>query len=286
MNKSEFLAELQKGLTVLEDGEQKDILEEYSQHIDMKISTGLSEEEAIRDFGSIKELAAQILEAYHVKPEFQGTRQEKEKSDFSRDTVGEKKLWKKLTGSIRSAGGSIKGFCATCFSKGKAALHKLWHMVGIPFRRLGNKFRGKKEETAATSVRKEKKMIGTIAESIQPAQRNSGGIFYSLGRLIAGVFGAVWRCFLWCVRCAWNAFMIFGAFFCCFCTLCLLFFFAVLLVWLTQGFPLMGVTLACFGGVLCFGSLTVLFVTCIVRKKSAAEEENNETADIEEVGHA
>ena len=51
---------------ILEDEEQADILEEYTQHIDMKISTGLSEAEAIRDFGNVSELAAQILEAYHV----------------------------------------------------------------------------------------------------------------------------------------------------------------------------------------------------------------------------
>ena len=68
MNKDEFLNELKSYLSILEDEEQADILEEYTQHIDMKISTGLSEAEAIRDFGNVSELAAQILEAYHVKP--------------------------------------------------------------------------------------------------------------------------------------------------------------------------------------------------------------------------
>ena len=70
MNKEKFLQELRGYLQVLEDQEQEDILEEYSQHIDMKLQKGLSEEEAIRDFGSMKELAAEILEAYHVKPGF------------------------------------------------------------------------------------------------------------------------------------------------------------------------------------------------------------------------
>mgnify|MGYP002511776048 FL=1 len=68
--KETFLGELREYLSVLEDREQEDILEEYSQHIDMKMQKGLSEEEAIRDFGSVKELAAEILEAYHVKPGF------------------------------------------------------------------------------------------------------------------------------------------------------------------------------------------------------------------------
>ena len=45
MNKTEFLDELKNGLAVLEEKEQQDILEEYTQHIDMKMERGLSEEE-------------------------------------------------------------------------------------------------------------------------------------------------------------------------------------------------------------------------------------------------
>ena len=42
MNKNEFLEELNRHLLVLEDEEQQDILEEYSQHIDMTVESGLS----------------------------------------------------------------------------------------------------------------------------------------------------------------------------------------------------------------------------------------------------
>lgn len=70
MSKEMFLGVLREHLKVLEDQEQQDILQEYAQHIDIKMQNGLSEEEAIRDFGPVKELAAEILEAYHVKPEF------------------------------------------------------------------------------------------------------------------------------------------------------------------------------------------------------------------------
>lgn len=65
-NKEKFLNELREYLSVLEEQEQEDILAEYAQHIDMKMQKGLSEEDAIRDFGSVKELAAEILAAYHV----------------------------------------------------------------------------------------------------------------------------------------------------------------------------------------------------------------------------
>ena len=63
MNKEGFLKELESHLRVLDDKEQQDILDEYAQHIDLKMKSGLSEEEAIRDFGNIGELAADILEA-------------------------------------------------------------------------------------------------------------------------------------------------------------------------------------------------------------------------------
>ncbi|MCI8985369.1 MAG: DUF1700 domain-containing protein [Lachnospiraceae bacterium] len=69
MSKERFLSELREYLSILEDQEQEDILAEYAQHIDMKMLKGLSEEEAIRDFGSVKELAAEILAAYHVDSE-------------------------------------------------------------------------------------------------------------------------------------------------------------------------------------------------------------------------
>ena len=56
MNKKEFLEELGGYLAILDEKEQQDILEEYSQHIDMKIENGLSEEDAIRDFGHIRSI--------------------------------------------------------------------------------------------------------------------------------------------------------------------------------------------------------------------------------------
>ena len=62
MSKETFLEELRGYLEILEDQEQQDILEEYEQHIDIKVQNGQSEEEAIRDFGPVRELAAEILE--------------------------------------------------------------------------------------------------------------------------------------------------------------------------------------------------------------------------------
>lgn len=70
MTKTEFLEYLEKRLHVLKEKERDDILSEYAQHIELKIQSGLSEEDAIHDFGNLDELAAEILDAYNVNPDY------------------------------------------------------------------------------------------------------------------------------------------------------------------------------------------------------------------------
>lgn len=98
-NKEEFLNELRGHLRVLDEKEQQDIIDEYAQHIDLKMKSGLSEEDAICDFGNVEELAGDILEAYHVDPKFE----EKTKGIVIRKPDMEKvsKRTRKLTERIR-----------------------------------------------------------------------------------------------------------------------------------------------------------------------------------------
>lgn len=70
MTKKEFLKELEDRLQMLDEKERKDMIEEYSQHISMRMESGMKEEEAIDDFGDINDLIAEILEAYHLDPEY------------------------------------------------------------------------------------------------------------------------------------------------------------------------------------------------------------------------
>lgn len=70
MTKTEFLDYLEKRLHVLKEKERDDILSEYAQHIELKMQSGLSEEDAIHDFGNPDELAAEILDAYNVNPDY------------------------------------------------------------------------------------------------------------------------------------------------------------------------------------------------------------------------
>ncbi|MBQ5782939.1 MAG: DUF1700 domain-containing protein [Oscillospiraceae bacterium] len=66
MTREEFFSKLNARLSILNESERRDIIEEYQSHIDFKIQDGKSEAQAISDFGDIDELADEILQAYHI----------------------------------------------------------------------------------------------------------------------------------------------------------------------------------------------------------------------------
>lgn len=61
MNKREFLAELQKGLLGLPQGDIEERLSFYSEMIDDRVEEGLSEDEAVSAIGSVNDVVTQIL---------------------------------------------------------------------------------------------------------------------------------------------------------------------------------------------------------------------------------
>lgn len=70
MNKKEFTKLLERKLKILDENEVKDIINEYKDTIDEKVKHGQSEEDAVKDFGDIDELAKEILKAYKVNPKY------------------------------------------------------------------------------------------------------------------------------------------------------------------------------------------------------------------------
>ena len=70
MNKEKFLKELEKRLSILNEKERKDIIEEYKSTIEEKIKNGADEESAVKDFGDIDDLVKEILDAYKINPEY------------------------------------------------------------------------------------------------------------------------------------------------------------------------------------------------------------------------
>lgn len=70
MTKKKFLNELEKKLSVLDDSEIQDIINEYRDIIDEKVKHGKTEKEAIEDFGSLDDLVKEILSAYKINPNY------------------------------------------------------------------------------------------------------------------------------------------------------------------------------------------------------------------------
>ena len=135
MDKKTFISELEQALSVLQEEELQDIMEEYEQHIDMKVQNGLTEEEAIADFGNLKELTSEILEAYHVRGDYASVRKETGKSRFSSIRAGKANPGEgvKRGPDIRKAGADFRNFCV---SQGKKA--------GACFRNFSGKETGDK----------------------------------------------------------------------------------------------------------------------------------------------
>lgn len=70
MKKEEFLKKLEKKLSILNEEERQDILNEYRNHIDKKMKDGMSEKEAVNDFGDFDTLVKDILKAYKINEDY------------------------------------------------------------------------------------------------------------------------------------------------------------------------------------------------------------------------
>lgn len=256
MDKAGFLKELGQYLDVLNESEQKDILDEYAQHIDMKMENGMSEQEAIRDFGTIEELAADILEAYHVNPMYRGKKK-------SKNVQKEKNPGSELT----AAGRSIGARCTAVTNHIRRRIHDwiTWFgkLLTVPYQWIKTtwanwqeRHRRKKEDRPKGQ---EKMSIGEIP----------GKITRGTGRLLTTVVHML----CCCVRWAWNACMVFAIFLAGIFMLMSVFCAGTLGVLLLQGYPLIGFFIGCLGVVLCTGGITVLAYGLILRRQGVTEHE-------------
>ena len=298
MNKDRFLTELREYLSVLESREQDDVCAEYAQHIDMKMQKGLSEEEAIRDFGSVEQLAAEILEAYHVNPEFRrqgfSLKLPKLKNGTSRSLIPpransaaglagnkdgsaqETESDIKHTGSrfresmIRAAHSVRKGFQwigTKCRAFGR------W--IRKPFRGRRNSFEGEAQGRTAGAERT--KEMGGYA----------GRLFGTVGRGIVRSWKWLARfCIFW-LKFMWNAAWLIFALICAGMAMIILAGAGATVVFLVQGYPLIGVFLMSLGGLLCFGALAYgAFGMLIRRKKSGGDDVEDDSSRGEAIeGH-
>ncbi len=296
MNKEMFLEELRGYLQVLEDQEQDDILEEYAQHIDMKLLKGLSEEEAIKDFGPVKELAAEILEAYHVKPDFQekkaaiklpglgGRAAGSGKNFFMRicrlfreklkaAADGIKKGWRWSAGKCRDLGKRLGFGKRNAVENGNAFGKGNTFKEQYPYgEEAGSPFGNGEEETAALSVLEKPEQEEQRGKHTRGGRLKMKNIFRATGRGIA----ALWRMFLaFCIfwlRFCWNAAWLAFSIFCGIMAMIVLMGVGTMLVFLLKGYPIFGLFTICVGGLLCLGAMCAGAFGMIIRRKKAEQD--------------
>ena len=268
MNKEEFITQLKRSISILDDQEQQYFVEEYTQHIDMKMSQGMSEEDAVKEMGPVEELSKEILESYHVK--INAIEDQKAKS------VDYKKFFGKIKGQADKIYGKMAAGCKKIASGIKKFLTALVSLCQKPFKRNQNEnAAGETLESAGSSD-----STGALTGADNPAgsgavstERKQKGFFGEIGRLIRGFFrgikefvkgcfkGMIWlagKCFyiaLWCLLIMWNAFCIGAGIIGIFFTAIFVFFAGLFLVMLTQGYPTAGFTLCALGASVSAGSL-------------------------------
>lgn len=260
MNKQDFLQELQSRIRILEEAEQQDILAEYAQHIDLRMAGGLSEEEAIQDFGDPGELAAEILEAYHVDPSrLTPPAQPKQAAQALRQSAAG------VRDRICRLGHSFsEGLCR--FGRGFAAW---WRRRGQQLKSLVHRTHRPKDTNKEASSMSHAPHSHAVLLRIKQAGR-------WLGRLLAALAHLAWNLLMLVVILPFAGAGLLAL-------LCI----GLLAVLLIQGYPLAGPLLCGIGFVLCCAALVGLGATLFRRRTAADHGEDRTTActsDSEEEG--
>ena len=238
MNKSEFLSELEKRIRVLDKSEIKDILAEYSQHIDMEISNGQTEDEAIKSFGSIDELTSEILVAYHVNPEYEYDAE--------------------ISEIIDSDNAENKNKAKEYFSEAKEGL-KEWQ------KKLHDKRLDKKAIKSEQKALKKEKSKEEFDELIEKGKNNGKLVGKSVGNGVKTLTSKIWTLCKWifvilCIipDAALAVTSIFGI--------------GMLIVLMFQGYPVIGVLIALIGMAVSTVSLGGLLISIVAKKKAVTVE--------------
>lgn len=223
MNKSEFLKRLAALLHILQEDEVRDILDEYEQHIDMKVAGGMSEQEVIRDFGSVEELVSEILSAYHVRPDF---KPKKENNVLGKVSDGSKKAFDNAGHAVKNVGSKTGSF-----------LKKLWNnlleICRSPVVFVRNLWAGLKQKRVTAKEERQLQKTGDDNMTITGVVKGVGHGCVNLCKSI----------FLLCIR------FCFACIFVCagFMEVGLVAVAGMLLILMALGYPVVGITIAVVG---------------------------------------
>lgn len=300
MIKATFLTQLQQNIAMLDDDEQKDILDEYTQHIDMKVAGGMTEAEAIEDFGPFDDLIAEILSAYHVKVP-------------AASTPAQTPANAPTAAAVTAAAVAGAAAAAADSAKPASALAELAESAGATGKAAGRAVGSAASKAAAATRNGARKAadaisggMGKVAAKVRAASETpdtldpddaagctaapahsapsadaptngahttasvGSGLIRRMGRTVKHALSWCWKTIRTLIRWAWNAFAAFAAgmllLFGLFCLAATGF--SVML--LLQGFPMMGATLALLGASIALLSASYLVTRLIVRKQPDA----------------
>lgn len=334
MGKNEFLSELEKSLSVLQEDELRDIISEYEQHIDIKVEKGLTEEEVIADFGSLSELTGEILEAYHVRVDYAAGRGKSRKK--SSKVLGQESSenLQKLREMGEKGGTTLKSGVKGAGAWMVRTVVWVWRQACRPFIWLRSQAVFQSPESGECGTEEEEiikrlpgleadptgQETGTAAQrggdashrtredariSRDMQRRRTGSMtgnavvigsrgfagrgFHSLCRGIRKMIQWAADIALWGIRLIWNGCWIMFSVFAAGFGLFSLFAMGLLMVLLTQGYPLAGVTIGCAGLVCCMFSAAGLGMTFLWRRragKAAASKRFPEENALNESGKA
>ena len=221
------------------------------------MESGLSEADAIKDFGNMDDLAAEILEAYHVNPEYE------KNEDTVTDTAENKKdlkgLWTAFMGICASAAGGIKSFFKAGGRLIKKIVLKIWSLISLLWFKIKGLF-GRKEKP----VKSETEQIINETDINENTDIKKSDKHKKIGK-------AKGRC----------GKMISGFLFVCLAIiviLCLIpvtigglisvFGLGASIMMMVQGYPVLGIFIICLGCSVMGVSLWLLLVSLIIRKKN------------------
>ena len=241
MDKKTFLTELKKSLRILEEEELRDIISEYEQHIDMKMEKGLTEAEAIADFGDLEELKAEILEAYHVRADYEVEQpgkivigeaddsspidqeeQDGKARELVRDSSGNgrstglaavcvngiKKGWKWLKSAGAWCWMNVKGLGVWCW--GKLCFAAVWcrdrvHLAAVRVRGIGKRAADPcvaANETVPESIECQKEEKAEHTQKKSVQKMNEGVLAWFMGAVVSLWQTAV-KAWRWMISAAW-----------------------------------------------------------------------------------
>lgn len=314
MKREEFLKILEERLQVLNEQEREDIVSEYRQHIEMRMESGLTEEDAIRDFGDLNELVGEILDAYSVNPDYG------KKQGFD-PKAGAKAAGEAVFAGTKKAGalgkrtaGVVKRWILALFKGACGLMSGIWRGMKGAAAAVRSRLRRKEKREALTAagisdgcgevsvpaVPEMHSAEGPIAGNgsgnlsilpetagIRPGRREGKeessrrpGLWLSFGKL----WRALWRLAAACVRILGTVFVLLPMTAVDFLgVVC----FGCLLVLCLMGYPAVGLTVGAFGGVVSCTALIFLVSDVLFagkRQKKTAERpaEDRLTEDGEE----